>query len=152
MKYVKNNLSFSVKFSVGNGSKQRVFVFDTHRVYSDTGNVASTGVTAIEDSEYDFLCKECVQFKKLVEHGSLVLTAKPAVSAAEDKAKSLEGENKKLKQQLAEAQAQVTEAADKKQKKLADENKSLKEQLEALKKESEQLKKAIESGADKGGF
>lgn len=150
MKYVKNNLGFSVKFKAGTGTGERAYSFDCYRVFSDTGNVATDGITAIEDADYAFLCKECAQFKKMIERGDLTLTAK-AMNAAQDKAKALEDENKKLKKQLAEAAASAAnntgEKASVKEKKLAEENKSLKEQLEALKKESADLKAAIEKSA-----
>lgn len=154
MKYVKNNLGYSVKFSLGAGTGEKSYSFDCLRIYSDTGNIASEGITAIDDGEYAKLCAECAPFKKFVERGNLVLVAKPTSSAAQEKAKELESENKKLKAQLAEANKGLTERTDKKSqekaKKLENENKSLKEQLEALKKESAQLKASIEKGAETG--
>lgn len=154
MKYVKNNMGFSLKFTLGTGTAEHSYSFDCERIYSDTGNVASDGITALDDSTYKKLCDECVQFKKMVERGSLSLVSKPAGSAAQEKAKELESENAKLKKQLAEATSALTEStggkASAKEKKLADENKTLKEQLEALKKESAELKASIEKKGEEG--
>lgn len=154
MKYVKNNAPYSLAFSAGEGVAVRRFSFPTFRVYSDTGNVASTGVTELSDADYDFLCTNCAQFKKMVESGKFTLVSREEAIPNLGKVESLESENKQLKKQLAEAKKQVTASSDDKEaEKLRDENASLKAQLEALKKQSKAKKTAkAETQADNGGF
>lgn len=157
MKYVKNNLDYSLVFKPEVNGVERVFSFDTYRVYSDTGNVASYGVTEVTEADYTWLCANVPQFKKFVEEGKLALVDKNAAFPAVQKADALESENAKLKKQLEEAKKQLTSAKspdDAKSEALAKENESLKVQLEALKKQKKSAASAKkeEVTSDNGGF
>lgn len=138
MKYIKNNLDYAVSFSVMDGAKEKKFEFDCRRIYSDTGNVATTGVTAMEDADFDFFYKECKQFKDFFDRGDLSKTSKEGANAVANKVDKLTKENEKLKEQLAqkqkEASGEKTTELEAKTKKQADEISGLKKQLEALKK------------------
>lgn len=139
MKYIKNNLDYAVSFSVMDGAKERKFEFDCRRIYSDTGNVATTGITAMEDADFDYLYKNCKQFKAFFDRGDLSKTSKEGANAVANKVDELTRENEKLKEQLAqkqkEASGEKTAELEAKNKKQANEISDLKKQLEALKKE-----------------
>lgn len=138
MKYIKNNLDYAVSFSVMDGTKEKKFEFDCRRIYSDTGNVATTGVTAMEDADFDYLYKNCKQFKAFFDRGDLSKTSKEGANAVANKVDELTRENEKLKEQLAqkqkEASGEKTAELEAKNKEQANEISSLKKQLEALKK------------------
>ena len=138
MKYIKNNLDYAVSFFVTNGTKEKKFEFDCRRIYSDTGNVATTGVTAMEDADFDYLYKNCKQFKAFFDKGDLSKTSKEGANAVANKVDELARENEKLKEQLAqkqkEASGEKTAELEAKNKEQADEISDLKKQLEALKK------------------
>ena len=138
MKYIKNNLDYAVSFSVMDGTKDKKFEFDCRRIYSDTGNVATTGVTAMEDADFDYLYKNCKQFKAFFDRGDLSKTSKEGANAVANKVDELTRENEKLKEQLAqkqkEASGEKTAELEAKNKEQANEISSLKKQLEALKK------------------
>ena len=138
MKYIKSNLDYAVSFSVMDGTKEKKFEFDCRRIYSDTGNVATTGVTAMEDADFDYLYKNCKQFKAFFDRGDLSKTSKEGGNAVANKVDELTRENEKLKEQLAqkqkEASGEKTAELEAKNKKQANEISSLKKQLEALKK------------------
>lgn len=138
MKYIKNNLDYAVSFSVMDGAKERKFEFDCRRIYSDTGNVATTGVTAMEDADFDYLYKNCRQFKAFFDRGDISKTSKEGANAVANKVDELTRENEKLKEQLAqkqkEASGEKTAELEAKNKKQANEISDLKKQLEALKK------------------
>ena len=139
MKYIKNNLDYAVSFSVMDGAKERKFEFDCRRIYSDTGNVATTGITAMEDADFDYLYKNCKQFKAFFDRGDISKTSKEGANAVANKVDELTRENEKLKEQLAqkqkEASGEKTAELEAKNKKQANEISDLKKQLEALKKE-----------------
>ena len=138
MKYIKNNLDYAVSFSVMDGAKERKFEFDCRRIYSDTGNVATTGITAMEDADFDYLYKNCKQFKAFFDRGDISKTSKEGANAVANKVDELTRENEKLKEQLAqkqkEASGEKTAELEAKNKKQANEISDLKKQLEALKK------------------
>ena len=155
MKYIKNNLDYAVSFSVMDGTKERKFEFDCRRIYSDTGNVATTGVTAMEDADFDYLYKNCKQFKAFFDRGDLSKTSKEGANAVANKVDELTRENKKLKEQLAqkqkEASGEKTAELEAKYKEQANKISDLKKQLEALKKEKKD-DKADDKADETEGF
>ena len=72
--YVKNNKKYPVSFSVKKDGRDQVFEFDCYRVYSDTGNVATTGYTPIEKADYDWLLANVKVFDNLVKRGDLAFS------------------------------------------------------------------------------
>lgn len=155
MKYIKNNLDYAVSFSVMDGTKEKRFEFDCRRIYSDTGNVATTGVTAMEDAEFDYLYKNCKQFKAFFDNGDLSKTSKEGANAVANKVDELTRENEKLKEQLAqkqkEASGEKTAELEAKNKEQANEISDLKKQLEALKK-AKKGNKAEDKADETEGF
>ena len=134
MTYVKNNSKYALSFKVEKDGKETRFSFDCKRIYQDTGNIATTGVTPIDENDYDFLYKNCKQFQKHVDSGELEKTKESGATTVANKMDSLEKENKILKQQLAEKTKEASTATSEELDSVKAENESLKAQLEALKK------------------
>lgn len=138
MKYILNEGRNAISFEITKGGLKKTIVLDRRRLYNDTGNVATTGITAIEDEDYEIL-KELPIFKKRFEDKSFALSLideKQAMGKPDPQASKLAEENKKLKEELKKAKDEAKKAGGDTEavKKLADENASLKAQLEALKK------------------
>jgi hypothetical protein len=127
MLYIKNNRKYAVAFTVTRDNKPKRYSFDCMRVYSDTGNIATTGVTEIAESDLEWLKKNCLQCKAMLDSGDLALTSAPVKDVVDTaKVEKVEKENKVLKAKADKAESE--------NKALADENADLKKQLEALKK------------------
>ena len=128
MKHIKNTGRYAISFEVMQGNFTKKIILDKRRIYMDTGNVATTGITAVSDEDYAKL-EEIKEFKKLVEKGELALASESELTSnveakdkeiAELKAKLKKAENKDVKKEL---EAKDNEIA------------SLKAQLEAKGKE-----------------
>lgn len=137
MKYIQNNGRYAIAYTIVKDGKEVKIALDRKRIYKDTGNVATTGITAVADEDYEELLK-LKRFAKQIESGELMLTEKSAVETAETKVADLEKENAELKAKLeAKEEAPSKKELKEKDKEIAD----LKAQLEALKtKEPEELK------------
>lgn len=137
MKYILNEGRNAISFEITKGGLKKIIVLDRRRLYNDTGNVATTGITAIEDEDYEIL-KKLPIFKKRFADKSFALSEvdeEQAMGKPDPQASKLAEENKKLKEDLKKAQEAVKVSKDAKaMKDLADENATLKAQLEALKK------------------
>ena len=141
MKYILNEGRYAQAFIIekknGELAREVKIELDRRRRYTDTGNIATTGITAIEDEDFELLKKNkafAQMFKK--EGSGLSLVDEAMVTGeADPQASKLAEENKKLKEDLRKAQEAVKVSKDAKaMKDLADENATLKAQLEALKK------------------
>ena len=159
MKYIKNTLDYAVKFKADG----KEYEFDCFRTYSDTGNVATTGVTPIDEKDWEKLSKIKV-VSDFVKKGLLKETTKDEAQSVASEIDALSKENEVLKAQL-EAKTKEAEAngseelakAKDEADKLTKENESLKAQLEALKKKSTKKDKSEEKSdgskeGDNGGF
>lgn len=134
MTYVKNNGRYALAFIVtrANGYEFKIEL-DRKRIYLDTGNVATTGITAVSDEDYKLL-EKIPQFKERLESKEFEIVDKPELSnTSSAEAEVLKKENEELKKKLAE---QKTDKEDKETKKeLKEKDKeiaSLKEKLEKL--------------------
>ena len=139
MKYILNAGRYALSFEIEKGGLKKTIVLDRRRLYNDTGNVATTGVTAIEDDDYKLL-EELPIFKKRFADKSCALSLideEQAMGKPDPQASKLAEENKKLKAELKKAQDEAKKAGGDTEavKKLEDENASLKAQLEALTKD-----------------
>ena len=146
MKYILNTGRYALSFEIEKGGLKKTIVLDRRRLYNDTGNVATTGVTAIEDDDYKLL-EELPIFKKRFADKSCALSLideEQALGKPDPQASKLAEENKKLKEELKKAKDEAKKAGGDTEavKKLEDENASLKAQLEALTKENEAPTKA----------
>lgn len=137
MKYILNTGRYALSFEIEKGGLKKTIVLDRRRLYNDTGNVATTGVTAIEDDDYELLSNLEI-FKKRFADKSCALSLideEQAMGKPDPQASKLAEENKKLKAELKKAKEEAKQAGDAEaMKTLADENASLKAQLEALTK------------------
>lgn len=156
MKYILNEGRYARAFIIekanGNLKREVKIELDRRRRYTDTGNIATTGITAIEDEDYEILEKNEAFAKMLKDKKSgITLVDESMVTGEVDKrASELAEENKELKKQLAEAkkQAEKNEDAEAVQK-IKDENAKLKAQLESLNKKGKKAEKA-EKAEDEG--
>lgn len=136
MKYILNTGRYALSFEVEKGGLKKTIVLDRRRLYNDTGNVATTGVTAIEDDDYELL-NELEIFKKRFADKSCALSLideEQAMGKPDPQANEVIKENKELKKKIKELEKAQGNPDAKAMKDLADENASLKAQLEALKK------------------
>lgn len=139
MKYILNTGRYALSFEIEKGGLKKTIVLDRRRLYNDTGNVATTGVTAIEDDDYEIL-SELEIFKKRFADKSCALSLideEQAMGKADPQANEVIKENKELKKKIKELEKAQANPDAKAMKDLADENASLKAQLEALTKKSE---------------
>lgn len=134
MKYIQNNGRYALAFEIVKDNINVKINFDRKRVYLDTGNIATTGITAVDDEYYAKLC-ELKRFNKLLETKEFELTDITKIETAETKVKELEEANKKLEEELEKAKKKSTTADVKKQLDAKDkEISNLKAQLESLTK------------------
>lgn len=63
---IKNTGRYALAFTINKNGKDVVVEFDRRRLYLDTGNVATTGITEVSD-EYFELLKKNKQFVKALE-------------------------------------------------------------------------------------
>lgn len=151
MKYILNTGRYALSFEIEKGGLKKTIVLDRRRLYTDTGNVATTGVTAIEDEDYKILEKLPI-FKKRFADKSCALSLideEQAMGKPDPQASKLVEENKKLREEKKALEKAVKESKDAKaMKDLADENASLKAQLEALKQATEDVPAPAEASDD----
>ena len=138
MKYVFNKGRYALSFEIKVKGQEKKVAFDRKRIYLDTGNVATSGITEVEDDIYEILL-ENKRFKKLIESGEFELTEASKVEATEKVNEELEKENEELKKKLKKAEKgedkkEAEKEAEKAMKAKDDEINSLKAQLEALTK------------------
>lgn len=135
MKYVINKGRYAIAFEVEVNGKKRKVEFDKRRYYRDTGNLATNGITPVDDDVYAILL-ENKQFEERIESKELELTDEPQLDSGEENV-ALKKENAKLKAELEKAK-KTEEKADDKQKEIVEakdkEIASLKAQLEKLSK------------------
>ena len=136
MKYFKNNKSYALAFRKGEGVNGELFEFDCLRVYTDTGNIATTGITQVSEEDLEEL-KKNKMFLRALEDKELEEVDEKEVRSDADKVKAKDEEIKALKAQLKKAEGgeavEELEKAKKENKAKDDEIKSLKAQLEGLK-------------------
>lgn len=136
MKYIKNTGRYAIAFEITKNNRSVKIELDKRRVYMDTGNIATTGITPVEEADIAELKKQ-KRFNQEIEKGALeILDESEVKTPDENKIATLEEENKKLQEQLKKAEKTDVKKVEAEKKALADENASLKKQLEALTKKS----------------
>ena len=155
MKYIFNTGRYAIAFTITKNDRPFKIALDKRRLYMDTGNVATTGITPVEEADIEELKKQS-RFNKMIESGELsILEEKDIKSPEENKISKLEDENKELRDKLKKAENADIKEVEEKNQKLEDENKKLREQLEALGnkkskgKEADEDKEADEADEDK---
>lgn len=147
MKYVANNGRYGVAFEVTFNNRPMKIEFDRKRVFLDTGNIATSGITTVEDELYNVLLTN-KRFKKMIDEGELKLVDEKALKGTSEELDVLKAENEALKVQLKEAEKKNNKSKEDKEtnkelKAKDAEIKSLKAQLEALTKD-----KKVETNVD----
>lgn len=140
MKYIQNTGRYALSFEIEKKGLKKTIVLDRRRLYTDTGNVATTGITAIEDEDYELLQKLEIFKKRFADEscGLSEIDEEKAMGKPDPQASKLAEENKKLKEELKKAKEEAKKAGNADAvKALEDENASLKAQLEALTKQNE---------------
>ena len=147
MKYVANYGRYGVAFEVTFNNRPMKIEFDRKRVFLDTGNIATSGITTVEDELYNVLLTN-KRFKKMIDEGELKLVDEKALRGTSEELDVLKSENEALKAQLKEAEKRNNKPKEDKEtnkelKAKDAEIKSLKAQLEALTKD-----KKVETNVD----
>lgn len=139
MLYIKNNLKYAVAFKLNKDGKEKRFEFDCLRIFQDTGNIATTGVTPIAEEDFDALYKNSKVFKDHIDKGYIEKTKEQGATTVANKMDSLEKENAVLRKQLEAKTKEASTATSEELEETKKENESLKKQLEALKKDKEKV-------------
>lgn len=153
MKYIQNKGRYALSFKISVKGRPLNIELDKRRIYQDTGNIATTGITELEEDVYAELAKN-KSFKSLLEKGKLELIDEKELKAstpATDEA--LVKENKKLVKE-AEKAVKAKEEAEAQLSAKDKEINDLKAQLEALNKkdnkvDAEKEKDKADTEADK---
>ena len=133
MKYVKNNGRYAFAYTYTKGALPMKVEFDRQRIYMDTGNIATTGITAIADDVFEAL-QENKAFVKAMKEGILELVDKPNTST-EDEVARLRAENEKLQKKLnKDNSAKIIEKLEAEKVQLEKDKADMKAQLESLAK------------------
>ena len=152
MKYILNTGRYARGFTIekenGKFKREVKITLERRRLYTDTGNVAFSGITAIEDEDFELLQKNeaFMQMFKDEKNGLTLVDESMVTGETDKRASELEEENKKLRAELAEAKKQADKNEDAEAvQKIKDENAKLKAQLEALnsKKGKEEVKEEV---------
>lgn len=144
MKYIQNKGRYALSFKLSIKGRPLTLELDKRRIYQDTGNIATTGITELEEDVYAELAKS-ESFKSLLKKGELELIDEKELKAntpATDEA--LVKENKKLVKETEKA-VKAKEEAEAQLSAKDEEINSLKAQLEALTKKGNKA----EAGKDK---
>ena len=133
MKYVKNNGRYAFAYTYNKGALPMKVEFDRQRIYMDTGNIATTGITTIADDVFEAL-QENKAFVKAMKEGILALVDKPNTST-EDEVARLRAENEKLQKKLnKDNSAKTIEKLEAEKAQLEKDKANMKAQLESLAK------------------
>ena len=102
MKYVSNTGRYGVAFEVTFNGRPMKVEFDRKRLFLDTGNIATSGITSVEDELYDVLLTN-KRFKKMIDEGELKLVEEKDLKGTSEELDVLKAENEALKAQLEKA-------------------------------------------------
>ncbi len=81
---IKNTGRYALAFTINKNGKDMVVEFDRRRLYLDTGNVATSGITEVSDEDFELL-KKNKQFVKALETETFSeVTAEELVSTSAD--------------------------------------------------------------------
>jgi hypothetical protein len=143
MKHIKNTGRYAISFEIMEGNRAKKIILDKRRIYMDTGNIATTGITPVSDEDYAKL-EEIKEFKNLIDKGELSLASKAELTTdgeakdkeiAELKAKLKKAENKEVEKELKAKDEEIA---------------SLKAQLEAKGKKEDEASDEDKASEDEG--
>ena len=89
---IKNTGRYALAFTIHKNGKAVAVEFDRRRLYLDTGNVATSGITEVSDEDFELLKKnkqfvkalETETFSEVTAEELISTTADPEVLAAKD--------------------------------------------------------------------
>lgn len=137
--FIQNTGRYALAFVIEENGRERRIEFDRRRIYLDTGNIATNGVTEITDEQFEKLNK-IPMFEKQFKNGDFkkvekVETADDAQALIKEKDKEIAKLKKALEKSDSKKEIEAKDAAIKEK---DDEINSLKAKLESLtKKEPE---------------
>lgn len=134
---IKNTGRYALAFTINKNGKDVVIEFDRRRLYLDTGNVATSGITEVSDEDFELL-KKNKQFVKAMETETFSeVTAEELASTTDSEALAAkDAEIAALKAELGKKAPTKKELKEKDEALAAkdEEINTLKAQLEALSK------------------
>lgn len=81
---IKNTGRYALAFTINKNGKEVSIEFDKRRLYLDTGNIATTGITEISDEDFELL-KKNKEFMKALETDTFSeVTAEEVVNTSVD--------------------------------------------------------------------
>ena len=139
---IKNTGRYALAFTIHKNGKDVVVEFDRRRLYLDTGNVATSGITEVSDEDFELL-KKNKQFVKAMETETFSeVTAEELASTAADSEAlaAKDAEIAALKAELGKKAPTKKELKEKDEALAAkdEEINTLKAQLEALSKDKDE--------------
>lgn len=139
---IKNTGRYALAFTIHKNGKDVVVEFDRRRLYLDTGNVATSGITEVSDEDFELL-KKNKQFVKAMETETFSeVTAEELASTAVDSEAlaAKDAEIAALKAELGKKAPTKKELKEKDEALAAkdEEINTLKAQLEALSKDKDE--------------
>lgn len=142
MKYIKNTGRIALAFTILKNDREFKIALDRRRLFRDSGNIATDGITPVEEADIEELKKQKM-FNDLVEAGSLEILKEADIKSPEEtKVAKLEAEKKELEERLKKAEKADVKELEKTNKNLEKEVTSLKAQLEALTKDKAEASEA----------
>lgn len=139
---IKNTGRYALAFTINKNGKDVVVEFDRHRLYLDTGNVATSGITEVSDEDFELL-KKNKQFVKALETETFSeVTAEELASTTAD-SEALAAKDAEMAALKAELDKKAPTKKELKEKDEAlaakdEEINTLKAQLEALSKDKDE--------------
>lgn len=139
---IKNTGRYALAFTINKNGKDVVVEFDRRRLYLDTGNVATSGITEVSDEDFELL-KKNKQFVKALETETFSeVTAEELASTSADSEAlaAKDAEIAALKEELGKKAPTKKELKEKDEALAAkdEEINTLKAQLEALNKNKDE--------------
>lgn len=140
---VRNTGRYALAFRyTDDKGREKKVEFDRRRFFRDTGNIATTGITELDDNIHNKLMED-EHYKKLFDTGDFAIVSEEDLVVDNESKAMLEAKDKeieKLKKQLAEEKEKTAEPDEATKKALADKDNeinSLKAKLEALGRDDE---------------
>ena len=139
---IKNTGRYALAFTINKNGKEVNIEFDRRRLYLDTGNVATSGITEVSDEDFELL-KKNKQFVKALETETFSeVTAEELASTAAD-SEALAAKDAEIAALKAELDKKAPTKKELKEKDEAlaakdEEINTLKAQLEALSKNKDE--------------
>ena len=81
---IKNTGRYALAFTINKNGKEVSIEFDKRRLYLDTGNIATTGITEVSDEDFELLKKNKEFMKALATDTFSEVTAEEVINTSVD--------------------------------------------------------------------